>query len=284
MLLIGALFSKSNGSNPNAKSTSNHPFSPSANLYLNAKASRADDGRIIISGDTNLPEGFKLWITVERGKLPKGAPKPVAFDEVFVKDGQVTTKPMWMEVPNTKFSKDHWSQKVKVDVREDLFPPEAFDVRFQAFLNGAWQSDAVLNLIGGEGGKSLKGKIIKASDPDVVDSSKEIDYRQKLDFPAVTPEAQAISVVRSTVMTVPEKGRSKGDVQAVVDLFMGGFGLEPGKGWSAKQNGPSTYLVSYDFIDGNMGEAQAIWSVELKSNSVKYVNEKGKIFSWAPPQ
>jgi hypothetical protein len=60
---------------------------------------------VVISGTTNLPDGLKMWIHVEDGKLPLGAPKSIAFDEVYVQNGKFSTQPLWMEVPNTQFTK-----------------------------------------------------------------------------------------------------------------------------------------------------------------------------------
>jgi hypothetical protein len=58
--------------------------------------------------------------------------------------------------------------------------------------------------------------------------------------------------------------------------------VRPAKGWSAKSGNADTYEVAFDFINGKAGEAQAIWSVNLKTGSVKYVNEAAKLFSWTP--
>jgi len=258
-------------------------FSPAADLFINASAVRAKDGRIVIEGTTNLPEGLKLWVNVEEGKLPLGAPKSIAGDDhVVVHDGRFATQPLWMAVPNTKFTKAGWPAGVEVDHRDVPFPARGFKVHFQSYFNGAWQSKDIIAAVGGEGAKALKGNILKVENPDVIDSSKTVDYTPTLTFPALSPEAKAISMVRSAIMTVPDQGRSTGDVQAVVDMFMVSPGLSVANSWDAKRNGTSTYMVSFDFINGAAGEEQALWQADLVTGKVKYVNENGKLFSWAP--
>jgi hypothetical protein len=68
------------------------PFVRTADLSLTAHADRTDNGQVVISGTTNLPDNLKMWVHVEVGRLPLGAPKVVAQDDnVFVKDGKFNT-------------------------------------------------------------------------------------------------------------------------------------------------------------------------------------------------
>ena len=60
-----------------------------------------------------------------------------------------------------------------------------------------------------------------------------------------------------------------------------GTGLTPGKSWSATPAGPNIYNVSYGYIDGR-GEKQAVWTVNIATKQVKYVNEDAKLISWTP--
>jgi hypothetical protein len=224
-----------------------------------------------------------MWVHVEVGRLPLGAPKAVAEDDdVFVKDGKFTTVPLWLGVPNTRFTKKDWPKSVHVNERQVPFPAGQYKVHFIAYFNGAWQTREVIAALGGEGGEKLKGKILKSSDTDVIDSEKTLDYQQMLVFPALTPEAKAIALVRAAILTVPDSGRSSGDIQANLDLYMGSPGIRRGKEWSAKAKPPTEYEVSYDFINGDEGEQQAIWTANLSSGEVKYVNKNAKIFSWTP--
>ncbi len=152
---------------------------------------------------------------------------------MYVHDGKFSTQPLWMAVTNTQFTKKSWPKGVIVDIRERPFLPKPYKVHFLACFNGAWQSRKVINTVGGEGAKPLKGKIIKTENPDVIDSSKIVDYSPILSFPALSPAAKAISLVRQTIMTVPDEGRSTGDVQAVVDLY-GWPGSQDRKGLGSK--------------------------------------------------
>src|SRR5579864_1820326 len=38
------------------------PYVPPTTLTLDAHTARTDDGRVVISGTTNLPDGLKMWI------------------------------------------------------------------------------------------------------------------------------------------------------------------------------------------------------------------------------
>jgi hypothetical protein len=67
-----------------------------------------------------------------------------------------------------------------------------------------------------------------------------------------------------------------------VKLFMSAPGLSEAKGWSARAQGGAAYDVTYDFMNGDHGEQQAVWSADLQSGKVKYVNENAKLFSWTP--
>jgi hypothetical protein len=272
---------------PSNKSPNTEPSAHVATLYqdvvLKAHGDREPDGAIVISGTTNLPNGLKMWVEIESGHLPLGAPKVVASDEaVYVKNGSFQTAPLWLEVPNTTFTKKGWPAGVSVDVRQRPLPQGSNKVHFESFFNNAWQTDAVLAVIGNNEGKNLKGAILKPTDSDVTNSPKTLDYRQTLILPTLSPEGKAINLVRGSVLSVPEKGRSAGDIQANLDLFLASPGMTLGNGWNTRALTSSYYEVSYDFIDGSEGEKQAIWTANLVTGAVKYVNESAKLFSWTP--
>lgn len=279
-MFIVATFNSIKHSDPAPKRAA---FSPEVEVVLGAHAERTEDGQVVISGTTNLPDGLKLWVEVEEGHLPLGAPKSIASDDnVYVADGKFTTKPLWLAVPNTLFTRKGWPAGVEVDFRNRPFPARPYKVHFTSYFNGAWQSREVLAVLGGDGGKSLKGAILKSTDPDVIDSDNIVDYYQAISFPELSQEAKAISIVRGAVMTVPDSGRSTGDVQAVVDLYMNSPGLKVAKGWGARSTGASEFEVSFDFINGQLGEQQALWNADTKTGKVKYINSNAKEFSWAP--
>jgi len=259
------------------------PFLRTADMTLTAHADRTDNGQVVISGTTNLPENLKMWIDVESGRLPKGAPKVVGGDKnVFVKDGRFRTAPLWLEIPNTRFPKNDWPKSVNVNVRQVPFPEGQYKVHFEAFFNRAWQTKEVLASLGGEDGTDLKGKILKSTDSDVNDSPKNLDYAQTIYFPMLTPEARAIALVRAAILTVPDSGRSSGDIQANIDSFLTYPGIKKGKEWSAQAKASTIYEVSYDFINGGAGEQQATWTANLANGEVKYINMNAKTFSWTP--
>jgi len=188
LIASAAIFGCSSSSNPNQNSSTvtspPKPFVRTADLFLTGHADRTNNGQVVISGTTNLPDGLKMWVDVEAGHLPLGAPKVVAGDEdVFVKDGKFNTVPLWLEVPNTRFTKKGWPKSVNVNVRQVPFPAGQFKVHFTAFFNGAWQTREVIAALGGEDGTNLKGKILKATDTDVTDSPKTVDYQQMIAFP-----------------------------------------------------------------------------------------------------
>jgi len=224
-----------------------------------------------------------MWVEVEKGRLPRGAPNVVASDnDVVVKDGKFASSPLWLTVPNTRFTRKGWPKGVSVNDRLKPFPENELTVHFESMFNRAWQTPQVITALGGEDGKKLKGPILKATDADIIDSPMVVDYLLTLAIPPISLEAEAISLVKSSILTLPDKGRSAGDIQANLDLYLSYPGLHAGKGWTAKVMSPNDYEVSYDFIDGDNGEQQALWVANLTTGKVKYENENGKIFSWTP--
>jgi hypothetical protein len=262
------------------------PYAIPAVLTLDPRASRTGDGRVVVSGTTNLPDGFKMWVEVGNGRAAQGATKILASDDsVIVKDGRFNSLPLWLPVPNTRFTREGWPRGMEVDDRLEPFPEGKFKVRFEAYFNAAWQSAEVISDLGGEGGNKLDGPILKKTDPDVIDSPKVLDYAAALSFPPISRGAKAINLVREAILTLPDKGRSAGDVQADIDLFLSSPGVGAAKGWAAAEKSPTVYEVSYDFIDGdgeNRREEQALWTANLATGEVKYENEYGKLFSWTP--
>lgn len=109
-----------------------------------------------------------------------------------------------------------------------------------------------------------------------------LDYTTSVVFPPLSLESEAINVVKKAILTVPDKGRSAKNIQENVKWFMTMPGLSPGRGWIAKAEQGKTYTVTYDFIDGKAGSSQAIWSVDLGTKKVRYINQNAKLFSWAP--
>jgi len=234
------------------------PYSLPTELRLDAQAQRTGEGAVLVVGTTNFPDGLKMWIEVMEGSRPEATDS-----NVIIRNGRFAS--------------------VGLTQKDRPYPPGKYNVRFTAYFNGAWQSRDVLSIVG-EGGKNLRaGQLVKLTDRDVVDSDKIVQHVALLQFPPLSEDAVAIATVKHAILTVPGIGRSATNIEENVKLFMSpGTGVRPGKGWSAKSQGNRVYLVSCNFINGTSGEDEAVWSVDLKSKSVKYVNKNAKLFSWTP--
>jgi len=263
------------------------PYSLPAEMTLEAHALRGPEGESYIVGSTTFPDGMKMRVHV-------GAPKVIASDDdVRIHNSKFETKALWQEIPSPFFNSKiaNFPDAAKLKVRKKPIRAGSSKVQFEANFNSGWQKPEVLTMLGGEGGKKLQGKLFKDLNPDVVDSSKALDYSITVELPALTPEARAISLVKAAVLTVPGEGRSATDVEANIDWFIssssvlvhGGKtkGMRPAKGWFATAKGRDNYEVVFDYMDGDASE-QAIWHVVLKTGVVRYVNEHAKTFSWMP--
>jgi hypothetical protein len=267
------------GQNQGNKSTSNSQGTLSENyqlpsdITLDTVAERAQDGKIFLSGSTNLPDGVKIGVEIPN----------ITWKENF-KDFQGRSRlatrvsqDMNMIVQGGRFRSPGFLMK------DSPYPVGPHKVHFFAYFNGAWQSKDVLKRVG-DGGKKLKGKIFKKEDPDVIDSDLTVDYVVTVPFPPMPPETQAINIVKKAILTVPDRGRSSMTVEDGIKWFMGpNTGVTPGKGWSAKADSGSSYTVTFDFTDASAGESQAIWTVDRVSRKVQYINKYAKYFSYIPP-
>ncbi|HKM79598.1 MAG TPA: zinc ribbon domain-containing protein [Candidatus Acidoferrum sp.] len=228
-------------------------------IELDARAERGPDGETFITGSTNLPDGIKLGIDILVGQKLGGQDY-----DVIVRNGQFRS---------AGFTKG-----------EQPWPAGNYRVRILSIFNEAWQTPEVLSIVG-KGGKNLHGKLFKATDPDVVDSDKELEEVRTISFPSfgLDPEAKAVHLVKTAILTVPGLGKSATNIQKNIALFMESPGVapQPGKGWSATRGSGNSYAVTFDFLDGGK-PAQAIWSVDLDTGTVKYVNKSAKLFSWTP--
>jgi hypothetical protein len=253
IVLIGCSSETSRSGSVAPQPAPQEPYVIPAEFLLKPIAERGLEGEIYISGTTNFPDGMKMWVIL--------GPKK-AQQDAFVRGGRFRSGPLCQGVP------------VLITGSQPL--------RIIAYFNGAWQNKAVLAALG-DGGKNLQGELFKKTDPGVIDSDKILDAKFTLALPAVTPETNAINIVKHAVLTVPGQGRSATDIEQNLTLFtQPGTGVRPAKGWSATPAGKNVYIVAYDFVDGSSGEKQAIWSVNMATRQVKYVNQAAKIFSWTP--
>lgn len=258
-------------SNTNQGSNNNNYKLP-AELFLNALAERGPEAEIYISGTTNLPDGMTLGVEIPDIKWKE-----------TVRDRRGLTHTMTI-----------WSQDLKIKIQSGRFrstgmmagkqpyPPGKHKVELLSIFNGAWQSKDILNIIGGEGGKNLKGSLFRKTDPDVIDSDLELSKSVVLVFPPLSPESQAIELVKKAVLTVPDHGRSATSIGDNVAWFIKMPGLSAGKGWMAKLKDGQTYLVTFDYVENGTRRSEAVWSADLATKKVQYINSNAKIFSWTP--
>jgi len=280
-ILIAGCDSKPVATNTNEPPVATAKYTLPSEASLDATAIRGPIGEIFINGSTNLPNSLRF--------------------EVKIPDVQWTETVMGRDGSSHQFK--HRPNDFKVIIQEGgrfesrgllaannkPIPPGKHKVYFFAIFNGNWQTKEMLKLVG-DGGKNLHGKIFRKEDNDVIDSDLLLDYTMTLSFPPLVPlapESQAIDLVKNAILTVPGRGRSATNIQENVDLYMGSSpklsGLTP-IGWSAKAEKGKTYLVTFDFIDAVAGPSQAVWSADLETKKVQYVNKLAKMFSWTPKE
>ena len=223
-----------------------------ATWALKTRATRDSNGGVVLAGSTNIPDGVKLMV-----QLPSGASSKI-------------------EVASGEFSSEPFTDK------GTPMAAGPHQVSFIAYFNDAWaQPSAVVELTGRDG-KKLQGKLFHKTDVDIVDSPKFLEYRTSIDFPPVSREAEAISLVKSAVLVV-DGNRSSATIGDTVSQFLQpSTGIRMGKGWSAIQKSPDTCEVRLDIIDA-ANDGPAIWEADLRSHKVKYVNMTAKLMSYLPP-
>ena len=180
-----------------------------SDITIDTVAERGQDGQIFLSGSTNLPDGIKIGVEIQDMK----------WEESF-KDFQGRTR------RGTGLSQD---MSIIVDsghfrsqgfrVKNTPYPPGPHKVHFFAYFNGVWQNNDILKLVGA-GGKKLRGKIFKKSDPDVIDSDLTLDYTSSVLFPPMSQETVAINIVKNAILTVPDRGRSSMTVEKAIEWYM----------------------------------------------------------------
>jgi hypothetical protein len=260
MIVIAVSLSRSTNGQPSSvvdsvpAASDSSPIKPyvlPTTFTISPVAERGPGGEIYITGTANFPEGTKMWVVLG----PKRAQQ-----DAFVRGGKFRSGALYPSV-----------------LAVGKQPLEII-----SYFNGAWQNKAVLAAVG-EGGKNLKGVLFKLTDPEVSDSDKILDAKFTVSLPPVSAELSAISVVKHAVLTLPDEGRSAGDIEDNVRTFESpGTGVTQAKGWSGTPSESGIYTVSYDFNDGAAGEKQAIWSVNMTNKNVRYVNAAAKAFSWTP--
>ncbi len=304
ILAVGLVAVACNSERPNNAPSKKEPASyvlPSE-FFLRSTVARGPEGEVYIEGTTNLPDGliFNVDVIPLIGREPKPADYlrgDLSLDKgvVTVRSGKFRSPGLMVWFPNPHFDRGHPVETGNAKYIRVPFPPSKKRVHFTAhFISSdpasGGQTSEVYKLIG-NGGKKLTGPLFKQTDSDVIDSDKELDYFQLVELPPLTPEAEAINLVKRAVLTVPGYGKSSTDIGQNVEYNMKGYALlakmpnfhPEGKGWSARLTGDRTYAVSFDFItDDEEGEHQAVWSANLATRKVNYVNMAAKYMSWTP--
>lgn len=220
-------------------------------ITLEVTAERSLSGGICIVGSTNLPDGTKLGAEVGKGQ---------DFN-IIVTDG--------------RFKSEEFTDKGRP------WKAGANKVRVFSIFNEVWQRPSILNVVG-RGGKNLKGATIKKDDPTVIDSDNILQVDRTLIFPPVLPETVAVNLVKDAVLVV-DGSRSSATVGSTVEMFMRAPGLRPGLGWRAELDTGKKYSVIFAYVDGSHGPAEAIWSADVATRKVAYVNKTAKYMSWTSP-
>jgi hypothetical protein len=230
------------------------PYVLPAEFTLVTTAERGSGGEIYLTGTTNLPDGTKLG-----AEVPVGAGQDYS---IFVRNGQ--------------FRSAGFTSSGRP------LPAGPHKVKVLTYFNESWQTPETLRIVG-RGGANLKGKLFKREDPTVSDSGMVIDETRVVGFPPVSQDATAISLTKKAILTVDGR-RSATDIEDNIAFFLKAPGLKPGAGWSAKGDGGTKYTVTYSYINGALGEEPAIWSVDVATRKVTYVNTHAKEFSWTPAE
>jgi hypothetical protein len=276
--LLVASCSSERSSNPALKSNSASYVLPTE-LFLKFMVRRGAEGEVYIDGSTNLPEGLKVNFEVAAaGK------EPAPSGTVIVRNGEFRSAGLMAASRNPHYrpAMKGWPEAGNSKYVDVPFPPGKRKVHFTAYFNSAVQSAEVLKVTG-DGGRNLTGPMFKKTDPEVVDSGRMLDYSQVVQLAPRTPEAEAINLVKRAVLTVPGMGKSSTDIGQNIQLYMTMPGYHPGKGWSAKLTTDHVYAVSFDLVtDDNQREHQAMWSANLATRRVTYVNMAAKYLSWTP--
>jgi hypothetical protein len=220
--------------------------------FIRPTASRTQDGGIVVSATTNIPDGVNLWVQLANGASSK------------------------VKVVGGKFTSEAFTN------REKPIPPGSHQVAFTAYFNNAWEQPAAVLKLTGEEGTKLHGPLFHKTDPDAIDSPVVLDYKPQIQFPPMTRELEAISLVQGAVLTVDGR-RSSATVGETVKWFLQpSTGIRMGKGWSATKTAAETYTVQLDIVD-SANDGPAIWQANLQSRKVRFVNMAAKSMSYLPP-
>ena len=239
----------------------------SAPLDVNLEVSLqrdVNDG-LLVTGESNLPEGTKLMCSLSRSGSSRleGQARGIVYSRrvlfgPFTKQGTP-----W---------KQGWYQ-----------------VELYSYFNGPWnQPSPVLDIVG-KGGDNLVGSRSVPIDPDV----EETEYAVRAIFECVAPPLHtdvgftqeriksAIGLLHYARLSIPNAPQSSASVTDVINEFKRANAIRDRDGWSAREISPGLIEVSYSYWNGQVPD-QAIWHVLPRSQEYRYRNRSAKILSWLP--
>jgi hypothetical protein len=240
-----------------------------AEFLLEPSAERGPEGEIFFVGSTNLPDGMEIRVEILDG------PRVAGQDSgLFIKGG--------------RFRSSGFTSGKKP------YSPGKYKAHFLSHFNNLWQTPDILALVG-QRGEKLHGKMFVRTDPDVVDSPVILDYTQVITFPPLSPGSHAIALVKTAKLTVPGQTCAAQSVEQNIDQMeklVKTLGVLANKSisyqskrWTAEATGENSYTVTFHFVETGTaatGEQHAMWSVDLGTRRVKYLNLLAKSFSCVP--
>lgn len=199
--------------------------------------------------------------------------------------------------PGTKIGIDRYSRTGKIEAQskatvgpDGSFASEPFSnlgqpiaagsnrIGISSYFNRAWQSEAVLAVVG-DGGKNLPSGALSPDDSEFPNATRHLQEELRVDFPAVPEDVVAISKAKSAKLLVQGQGKSSEPIGEVVQIFSKSPGFTP-LSWSAAKSG-SKWIVTLDAQEA-AGRRQAQWEYDPASGKVRYLDPLAKILSWVP--
>lgn len=236
----------------------------SLDIAIKIAAHRASDESLLITGNTNLPTGTKLWVELCDTGTHRilGQAKTVVVDGMFAAPG---------------FTRDG-----------KPYPHGWYTFNVLAYFNGPWQQPEAVTQIVGREGEYLVGRFAEPLHPEFEESEKRLYAVFECIAPALSSAKLptdvelrlGVSAVQRSVLTVDGR-KSASPISEVVELYMSSPGLRTFNGWSAKALANGAIAVSYSFWNAEVPEI-AEWTVILETGEVRYRNLYAKYMSWTP--
>jgi hypothetical protein len=241
-----------------SSSNANYVLPPkdTKSLILSVSATRTPEGAIVISGQTLLPPGTKVWIERRTKSGNKDAEADTFIDELG------------------KFSSQPFSDNGRA-LKEG-----ANKIGLVSYFNGIWQEKTVLSITG-KGGINLPSAALEPDDPEFPKAGGHIDQVHTVFFPAIPADVVAIDRVKSSKLYAQGLGQAVDTVEQIVAFYGKTSGFKTW-GWSAEKSA-ANWIVTLDYEDGT-ARRKAQWEFNPTSGKVRYLDPLSKIFSWLPAE